>query len=345
MKKVILLFFLLVGFFSCQQNKNPSAIAVISEIPEDAILDTIHLALDWTPNVLHAGIFWAEQRNWFKEEGIFLYWDTPEIDNYTKKPVLRLLDGEVDLAVGPSEHLFAFAVDSSGAKAQAVATILQDDRSAFVIKSDAKIKSPAEIGDATYLGYHTPLEHEILDAMIIADGGEPEYKTKEPGRLAVWDGFMQDSGQVAWVFLHWEAMLAKNIGQELSSFIPNEYGVPYGYSSVIMAPNYLNEKDIVRLKRFLKVLDRAYKAIATNPIAAAQNLRDNYNHSNFQDSLFVNAAMENIHSHFLNTDQNWGLMQSEKWKSYSHWMKDRDLIRLSDKDLKDLFTNKYLPKQ
>ena len=342
MKKVLLLFLFLGAVFACQQNNNSAAVVETGEAQEETVLDTIHLALDWTPNVLHAGVFWAEQQNWFREEAIHLIWDTPEIDNYTKKPVFRLLDGEVDLAVGPSEHLFAFAVDSSGVKAQAVATILQDDRSAFVLKAEAKVASPKDIGEAIYLGYHTPLEHEILDAMIIADGGEPQYKTMEPGRLAVWDAFRQDSGQVAWVFLHWEAMLAKNEGQQLTSFIPNEYGVPYGYSSVIMAPKHLNAKDSDRLKRFLKVLERAYKAMAINPEAAAQNLRDNYDHSNFQDSLFVNAAMEDIHSHFLNSDQEWGLMKSEKWESYSQWMRERDLINLSDEDLKEIFSNQYL---
>jgi NitT/TauT family transport system substrate-binding protein len=343
--KKYLLFLALTAFFACQQNSDASTAVNTSEANNTLVLDTIHLALDWTPNVLHAGIFWAETQDWFTKEGIYLKWDTPEIDNYAKKPIFRLLEGEVDLAIAPSEHLFAFAADSTGVKAQAVATILQGDRSAFVLKADAQVRRPAEIGKAIYLGYHTPLEHEILNAMIIADGGKPQYKTKEPGRLAVWDAFRQDSGQVAWVFLHWEAMLAKSEGLELSSFIPNEYGVPYGYSSVIMAPKNLSDKESKRLKGFLKVLDRAYKAVAADPLAAAQNLRTNYKHANFQDSLFVNAALQDIYRYYLNAEQQWGLMQSAKWENYSYWMKERDLITLSDSDLKDLFSNQYLPKQ
>jgi len=340
MKKYILIVFL-VPFFACKQNKQAST-EVADKKDSIAVLDTLHLALDWTPNVLHAGIFWAESQEWFKEEGIYLRWDTPEIDNYTKKPVLRLLDGEVDLAIGPSEHLFAFAADSTGLKAQAVATILQADRSAFVLKADAQVGSPAEIGPVTYLGYHTPLEHEILDAMIVNAGANPQYQTSEPGRLAVWDAFMQDSGQVAWVFLHWEAILAQRQGLELTSFVPNDYGVPYGYSSVIMARTELDEKKTELIKRFLKVLDRAYRAVSKNPAAAAQNLRANYEHSNFKDWLFINAAMADIQPYFLNAKKDWGQMKAEKWQAYYQWMEERGLAKLPAAVMAEIFTNKYL---
>lgn len=341
MKKYILVLSI-ASLFACQQNKQASKqVADGKDSPE--LLDTLHLALDWTPNVLHAGIFWAESQDWFKKKGIYLRWDTPEIDNYTKKPVLRLLDGEVDLAIGPSEHLFAFAADSNGLRAQAVATILQADRSAFVLMADAQVESPAEIKEKTYLGYHTPLEHEILDAMIENAGGQAAYQTHEPGRLAVWDAFMQDSGQVAWVFLHWEAILAQRAGLELTSFIPNNYGVPYGYSSVIMAPTQLTEKKQESLKRFLKVLDQAYRAVAANPQAAAQNLRANYEHANFKDSAFVNAAMADISPYFLDAEKGWGQMKAEKWEAYYQWMEERSLAKLSDTLLAEIFSNEYLP--
>ncbi len=343
MKKYILLVSMTV-LFACKQN-NDTSTEVTQEVEKPSSgLDTLHLALDWTPNVLHAGIFWAEQKAWFEEEGIFLNWDTPEIDNYTKKPVFRLLDGEVDLAVGPSEHLFAFAADSSGLKAQAVASILQADRSAFVLKADAQIESPADIKELTYLGYHTPLEREILNAMIENAGGQAAYQTKEPGRLAVWDAFMQDSGQVAWVFLHWEAILAAQEGIKLSTFIPNDYDVPYGYSSVIMAPKELNSEKAELLKRFLKVLERAYISVSENPRAAVENLRVNYQHVNFKDSLFVSQAMANISPYFLDETKAWGKMKTEKWQAYYQWMEARGLADLSDSVQAEIFTNEYLPK-
>lgn len=333
---------LLVLSFACQQNKNPSTEVMHSKASD---LDTVHLALDWTPNVLHSGILLAEKRAWFQEEGIYLEWDTPEIDNYTKKPILRLLDGEVDFAIAPSEHLFAFAMDDNGAiKAQAVATLLQNDRSAFVLKADAQFKSPADIKTATYLGYHTPLEHEILNAMIRDAGAEPSYAIKEPGRLQVWDAFMQDSGQVAWVFLHWEAAMATAQGQELVSFIPNDYGVPYGYSSVLVAPSDLDSSDEDRCRRFLKVLARAYTEVAQNPFSTMQEIRAFNDHENWRDSAFVQAAIMDIYPHYLG-ESRWGQMKEVKWQDYANWMQEQSLVEISQEQLKQLYTNRFLIKK
>lgn len=331
----------LMALIACKQNKNAST-EVGKSLNQSTVLDTIRLALDWTPNVLHAGILLAEQAEWFEEEGIYLKWDSPEIDNYTKKPIFRLLEGEVDFAVGPSEHLFAFAADSTGVRAQAVATILQADRSAYVLKADAQVKSPAEIEDAIYLGYHTPLEHEILNGMIRYDGGEAIYQVKQPGRLQVWEAFKQDSGQVAWVFLHWEAAMAKAEGIDLVSFIPNDYGVPYGYSSVIMAPSKMDSAAAERCRRLLKVFARAYAEVAKNPMESLAKIRASQDHENWHDSLFVQAAMEDIHSHFMK-GKTWGVMQEAKWQNYANWMREQGLLELSDEQLQQLFTNSYLP--
>tara|TARA_R110002050_G_scaffold99409_3_gene206086 strand:- start:9844 stop:10866 length:1023 start_codon:yes stop_codon:yes gene_type:complete len=331
----------LMALIACQQNKNAST-EVSNGLNPSTSLDTIRLALDWTPNVLHAGILLAEQAEWFKEEGIYLKWDTPEIDNYTKKPIFRLLDQEVDFAVGPSEHLFAFAADSNGVRAQAVATILQADRSAFVLKADAQVNSPAEIKDAIYLGYHTPLEHEVLNGMIRNDGGEPAYQIQQPGRLQVWDVFKQDLGQVAWVFLHWEAAMAKREGIDLVSFIPNDYGVPYGYSSVIMAPTSMDSTAADRCRRMLKVLARAYAEVARNPSESLVKIRASQDHDNWHDSIFVQVAMEDIHLHFMK-GKTWGVMQEAKWQNYATWMREQGLLELSDEQLQQLYTNMYLP--
>lgn len=322
-----------IGFlYSCdpaQPKGSPKA-------EESQALDTLHLAFDWRPNVLHLGILEAERKGLFREIGIHLVWDTPEIDNYTRKPVKRLLAKEVDLAIGPSEHLLAFAADSNGVKAQAVATLLQADRSAFVVKEGTGISRPSEIGSATYLGYHTPLENEILAAMIEADGGEVLYEEREPGRLEVWPAFKKDSGEVAWVFLHWEALQARLDSISLKAFIPNDYGVPYGYSSVIMAPKGLNGKRAEVLKRFLKVLGRTYKGLEQDISYL------DYEHPNFRDSIFIKEAYLDIRPYYLGSEKVWGRMDPTKWKAYADWLEERQLIDLKGYPVDSFYTNRYL---
>ncbi len=331
----------LLGLLFLVACKNPQIEKEASSAANEPSLDTLHLALDWRPNVLHSGIFYAQAKSAFKEAGIHLVWDTPEIDDYTKKPIFRLLDSEVDLAIGPSEHLLSFAAKGGELKAQAVATILQSDRSAFVVKKSSGIHTPAEIEGKTYLGYHTPLEDEILAAMISDAGGDPEFKTHTPGRLQVWEAFLRDSGDVAWVFLHWEAIQAEMAGDSLESFIPNDYGVPYGYSSVIMAPSKMDsiQEDLVH--RFLKVCAEAYSGIQENPEHALASIRAEVDHSNFQDSIFINKAFADILPHF-GRGEAWGNMKPEKWQKYGLWLQEKDLLRDSLLPIESYYRNDLL---
>jgi len=331
----------LMGLLFLVACKNPQVEKESSSMQKEQSLDTLHLALDWRPNVLHSGIFYAQSKAAFQEAGIHLLWDTPEIDNYTKKPIFRLLDGEVDLAIGPSEHLLSFAAREGEVKAQAVATILQSDRSAFVVKKSSGIESPAAIEGQTYLGYHTPLEDEILGAMISHASGAPNFETHTPGRLQVWEAFRRDSGEVAWVFLHWEAIQAEMAGDSLWSFIPNDFGVPYGYSSVIMAPSKMDSAQENLVRRFLKVCAEAYSEIQENPEQAIASIRAEVDHSNFQDSIFINRAFADILPHF-GKGEAWGKMKPEKWRNYGLWLQEKDLLSDSLLSIESYYRNDLL---
>src|SRR6056297_1293186 len=157
-------------------------------------LDTLRIALDWRPNILHSGFFLAQSRSAYKEAGLYVDWFTPEIDNYQKKPILRLLDGEADLSIGPSEHLFYYALDTSSGspQAEAVASLLSKPQSAFAVHGEASIKSPAYWSSVQYIGYDTPLEEAIIGSMVRKAGGKNMPEVVQPGRLAVWEAFLKE---------------------------------------------------------------------------------------------------------------------------------------------------------
>ena len=310
--------------------------------------DTIRLALDWRPNVLHSGIFMAQKRGWYGDSGLVVHWFTPEIDDYTKKPLKRVLDGEADLSVGPSEHLFYYALDSNAQpEAIAVATLLQRDMSAFVVPATEGIDRPAEMDGHVYLGYHTPLEEEILSRMIINDGGRGQFTSKHPARLSVWDGFMDGQGDIAWVFLHWEALKAERAGTKLRAFIPNDYGVPYGCSSVIMAPAEADGGRREKIQRFLGATAAGYQEVVADPEAAVKELSSFIDHPNFSDRKFILLAQKEIAPAYLDSLVPWGYMEADKWERYLRWMEVNNLIAdsLQMPPAKNFFTNELLPLQ
>jgi len=285
--------------------------------------DTLRLALDWSPNVLHAPLFWAEMQGYFSDAGLYVEWMSTEIDNYQKKPIQRLLDNEVDLAFGPSEHLFFLAVDSAGKiLAEAVATILHRDQSCFVVKDDSEILRPGHLEGKTYVGYDTPLEKQVLGAMIAYDGGVPDFEMITPGRLEVWEAFVSDRGEVAWVFSHWEAIMAEKQSVQVRKFYPGDFGVPYGYSSVIMARKERTDSMNNHMATFLKVMSRSVEEIvAQTDRSVASQLCAHIDHKNFSDEAFIAAAWADIKPAFIASESvQWGSMEAQKWKEWMDWI-------------------------
>jgi NitT/TauT family transport system substrate-binding protein len=355
MKNTSLLFsasLVLASLFSgCNPNGSTSAKEPKPSATQDTAtaLDTLRLALDWRPNVLHSGIFYAQSQGWYQQAGVLLEWFTPEVDGYTKKPLKKVLDGEAHLSVGPSEHLFHYAVDAGKVKAQAIATLLQESRSAFVVKAAKNLGNPAQWTGKTYLGYRTPLEEEVLGSMMEHAGGKANFETQLPGRLELWEAFLQDSGDIAWVFLHWEAIRAQQAGIALDAFIPNDYGVPYGYSSVVMAPKPLPAEWAPKVRKFLAVTRQGYEAVQRQPQAAVDTLLEFVEHPNFRDSSFIQAAQADINSAYFNADSvSWGSMRQATWQNYLDWMAQKKLLdyqKIKGLPAEAFFTNAYLPKE
>jgi hypothetical protein len=53
------------------------------------------IALDWTPNPMHTGLFGAKHKGWLDLECV-----SPSADGYAVMPTEKLLRGDVDFCIG-----------------------------------------------------------------------------------------------------------------------------------------------------------------------------------------------------------------------------------------------------
>ncbi len=316
-------FFILLT--SCEQPKKSEEQAI--SVP---LSDTLRLALDWSPNILHAGIFLAEARSEFQKEGLYIEWMSTEVDNYKKKPILRLLDGEVDLCIGPSEHLFYYAMDSMQRKpkAEAVASLLSQPQSAFAVKANTNVFSPSDWSLLDYIGYDTPLEEAIIQTMIQNSGGQKPPDIVQPGRLQVWDAFLSRPEALVWIFTHWEGQMSP---EELRYFYPNEWGVPYGYSSVLMARKNRTDKENRNIRKFLKLIKTHYQLLATADPKTKKKIVDELvsfiSHPNYSSTDLILSALDDIQDAFYaNQGSQWGRMKPNRWGDYINWIRTNQLI-------------------
>jgi len=279
------------------------------------------IALDWTPNVIHSGILVAQQLGWFANADLELELISVEVDNYCAKPVEKVLDGEAHLCIGPTEHLFKYGQDVDGKPLlQAVATIMQQDMSAFATLKSSGVNRPADLDGKLYLAYQTPLETEILQAMIRFDGGEGKFEFRSPARLELWHEFIASKGDVCWIFKPWEAALAAREGIKLNLFSPSEFGVPYGYTSLFMASVNRNQEEDDAMKAFIQVAERGYQFVVQETEKALELLCKQGNHANFADKDLIQLGLTLVSSALLDKNGRWGTMELDRFEIYAQFL-------------------------
>ena len=291
----------------------------------------LKVALDWTPNVIHAGLYVAQIENFWKDSGLEVEYISVEIDNYQKKATQRLAEGEVHIALSPSEHLLDYRLlKEATSSIKAIATVMQYETSAFVTLPDSGITRPAQLDGKTYGGYRTQLEQELLTSLIQQDGGKGDISLVTPPRLDVFDAFLQKQFEVCWVFMPWEGVIAEQKGQKLNAFRLHDYQIPYGYSPILMAQEDMLSKEKDAFQVFLAAVAQGYQQAAEQPEATAKLLVDHVDHSNFQDITFITRAMQVIAPSFLNEQKQWGRMQPKRWDAYVQWLDKHKLLKQHD---------------
>jgi ABC-type nitrate/sulfonate/bicarbonate transport system substrate-binding protein len=257
---------------------------------------------------------------------------------------MRVIDREADIAIGPSEHLFTFS--NHGQKAKAIATILQKGQSVFAVKQESGIENISDLDNKTYIGYNTPLENEILSAMIKHGGGKGNFESTTPDRLKVWDAFLENKGDIVWIFSHWEGVLAQLNDTPLQYFYPEDFGVPYGYSSVLFARSEMSEEEAIKLKKFLNILSKGYQYAYENPEEEIVNILQHFiAHPDYEDAEMLALAFADIkHSFLQNETKSWGIMQDSIWSNYVDWTIKNGRIFGEEKDVDAgvFYTNELL---
>jgi len=311
----------------------------------------LKVALDWTPNVIHAGLYLAQINNLWKDSGLEVEYISVEVDNYQKKTTQRLAEGEVHIALSPSEHLLDYhLLQQEQYPIKAIATVMQQETSAFVTLPDSEITRPSQLSGKTYGGYKTQLERELLTSLIQRDGGEGNINLVMPPRLEVFEAFLQQQFDVAWVFMPWEGVIAERRGKKLNAFHLHDYQIPYGYSPILMAREGVVNEEKEAFQAFLTGVSQGYQQAANNPEETAQTLVKHIDHPNFYDLDFITQAMQTIAPSFLNEQQRWGVMKPERWSDYLQWLSDHELLKRHDNshlsaeqiNISALYTNELL---
>lgn len=283
----------------------------------------IRLALDWTPNVNHIGFFIAKDLGFYKDLGIDLQILNPLEDNYELTPGKKLELNVADFAIAPFETVISLNNKENKVNAVAVYAILQEDLSSIVTLASSGISSPKQLHYKTYASYKARYEDHIVKQMILNDGGSGDFNISYPNKLGIWNTLLTGEANATWIFNNWEGVEADSKNIALNKFKMSDFGIPYGYSPVIIA----KKENILRHKQtyinFISATKRGFLYANTEPSEAVSILK-NYLTANDLMNINLEKALDQTAPYF-GTPNNAGLMETERVSSFVNWLVNNDL--------------------
>ncbi|QDS75822.1 hypothetical protein FKW77_000642 [Venturia effusa] len=298
----------------------------------------IRVALDWTPNTIHSGLFLALAHQFYENADLAVELFPPD-DDYRIAPAKRLAAGEVDLIVCPSETIIAYnETDARNpVPLQAVYAILQRDASAIVTCSD-RFENLKDLDSGTYGSYNARYEDSIVRDMVSSAGGRGEAMkiTSDVGKLSLFDAVKKGDLDATWVFMPWEGVEAEMEGAKLHVFRTGDFGIPYGYSPVI-AKRHDGGVEDGAIKRFVEATRKGYKLAQDDPMAAVDALRDQT--SPTRSNEFLLKSQKAINEFYGDEAETLGKMDGSKWWQWLDWLSVKGLLQEKHLQAGRLFTN------
>src|SRR6266566_7392645 len=238
----VVLIILVVGAFLLYQQRTASTV-LAPQGPRT--LTTMTLALDWTPNTNHTGIYVALNKGWYRDEGINL-----QLLPYSASVSSDVLvsTGRADVGIGATEGIVADAAVSQ--PVVSIAAIIQHNTSALVTLASSGLSRPRDLSGKIYGGFGASYESAVVGEIIKRDGGTGQFKnvTLDVDAMQALESHRVD---FAWVFEGWEVIQAQRAGVKLNIFPITNYGVADYYTpNIIASPNEIKQKPEL-LHRFM----------------------------------------------------------------------------------------------
>ena len=177
------------------------------------------LVLDFTPNAVHTGLFVAQHRGYFEDEGIELIIREPS--ESTDAPKL-LEAGRAEFAILDINDL-GIALER-GLRLWPVAGLV--DRPLGSVIAHAEIDTPSELEGRTVGVTGLPSDDAVLETVVASAGGDPgEVDRKTIGFNAV-AALASGRVEAATAFWNAEGVALRRLGIETEEFRVDEYGAP-----------------------------------------------------------------------------------------------------------------------
>lgn len=304
---------------------------------------TIRIALDWTPNTNHTGLYVAQVEGWFADAGL----DVEFLPYNSTSPDALVSAGAAEFGISFQDS-FTFS-KAAGADITSVMAVLQHWGTEIAVRADrADITSPADLDGGVYGGFGAAYEVPKMRAVIQDAGGTGDFETVVLGTSA-YEALYSGDVDFTEPFVAWEGIEADLRGEPLKTFAYTDFGFPDAYSVVLIGNSPWLAENPDDARAFVQAAQRGYALAADDPARGAQLLMD-ANPGFFTEPELVTRSQDLLAAEYLRDESGAvGPQTLERWSGYSGFVVDSGVLTGPDgapvterPDFATWFTNDYL---
>ncbi len=257
-----------------------------------AAAQKITVALDWTVNTNHIGLFVARDKGFYDEAGLDV-----EILPYGDTGAGALVANRIaDFGIA---GVGLFTQRAAGADLKAVYAVVQQETGRLVFNADrSEIKSPKNLDGLTYGGFGSAWENTLISTIIRHDGGKGVFETVTLGTSA-YEALANGSVDFTLEVSTWEGVNAELKGIKQRGFRYADYGVPDEHTTFIASSDAFLQANPKAASAFVEATRRGYQFAVDHPQEAGDLLIAS-NKDALTDSALIHASLKMlVDGHFL----------------------------------------------
>ncbi len=305
----------------------------------------VSLALDWTPNTNHTGIYVAMAKGYYAANGIDL----------TLKPYSSSVYPEQLVATNQAEFGISFPESVTTFRAQgvpivSVAAVIQHNTSALVSLKSSGLDTLASLAGKRYAGFGAPYEQPVISSMLQCAGASSTDFQNITTQIDPIAALKSGQFDFAWIYQGWEGVEAQLQGVDLNVFPLVDNCIPDYSSPVIISNEQLIKDHPDVIKRFLKATAQGYEYAIGHPQDAATLLIQQAPKGSFDDQQLVYNSQGYLSPLYAAGATCWGQQTLAKWTDYPRFMFTHQAIQdangnpiTKEPNYAAAFTNSLLP--
>ena len=299
--------------------------------------EKITFVLDWTPNTNHTGLYVAQEKGYFEDEGLEVEIVQPPEDGADA----LVASGKAQFGISFQDTMAPGVVGEDALPTTAVAAVVQHNTSGIISRKGEGMDPPKGLEGKKYATWDAPIEKAMMENVVEADGGDfskveliPSTVTDEVSALE------SKSVDAIWIFYAWAGVATEVAGLETDYFAFKDINPAFDYyTPVIIGNNEFLEKEPETAKKFLSAVKKGYEDAIEDPDGAAEILCEA---APELDQELVKASQEYLKDQYIADADRWGYIDPDRWNLFYNWLNENGLTENQIPENTG-FSNEYLP--